>query len=292
MPYDFNFGSSTAKGGFASEHTIANKFNNWRRDAEAKKWLEILGYDLNSIKEVNAIQIPPRLSRILAKQLGLEKEEDKEFKKADVQVQVTIVLNNGIIKRENISVKKANKGANYNQVDKRKVDTYQRIWGFDSEIAEILKLFTGEINPVENPQILKKYCEKEVAELEDNRRIYLNYLKKEYLEKVIDFFKNKKIQILMDVIKGRGALCAEWLMAVKYEPDSDTTTWALININEAILIFCQGEVRPTKQGSLQLSNGIVMQRKGGTPDPTSLQFKIRPLMIFDYLKKKEEGLNG
>ena len=293
MPYDFNFGSSTAKGGFDSEHTIANKFNNWKEDTEAKKWLEILGYDLNSIEKVNAIQIPPRLNQTLAKQLGLEKEEDKEFKKADIQVQVTIILNNGIIKRENISIKKANKGANYNQVDKRKVETYQKIWGFDNEIAEILKLFTGEKEPVKNLKMLKKYCSINIAELEDYRRIYLNYLKQEYLNKVINFFKSKKFQILMDIIKGRGALCAEWLMTVKYEPSLDTTTWALININEAIEIFSKGEVMLTKpfRASLQLSHGIVMQRKGGTPDPTSLQFKIRPLMIFDYLKNKQDSKN-
>jgi hypothetical protein len=286
VPYDFNFGSLTAKGGFASEHIIADKFSNWKKDMEAKKWLKILGYDLNFIKKVDAIQIPPRLSHSLAKQLGLEKEEDKEFKKADIQIQVTIFLNKGIIKRENISIKKANKGTNYNQVDKRKVDTYQRIWGFDNEIAEILKLFTGEIEPAKNPQILKKYCNVDIANLEDYRRIYLNYLKQNYLSKVFGFFKNKKIQILMDIIKGRGALCAEWFMAVKYEPSSDTTTWALININEAIEIFSKGEVglTKTKRASLKLSNTIIMQRKGGTPDPTSLQFKIKPLIIFNKSK--------
>ena len=290
MAYDFDFGSKTAKGGFDSEKKIAEKFNNWQNDREAKIWLQILGYKLKDIKKLEAIPIPPRISKKFAADLGLEREEDHQFKKADIQVKITIALTNGIVKRENISVKKANKGANFNQVDKRKVDTYQKLWYFDNEIGEILKLFTGEIQPTKNPQLLKKYCDMDIAELEDCRRIFLNYLLPNYLDKIISFFEKKKVIILSDIIKGRGALCAEWLMAVKYDKATDTTTWALININEALDLFNNGGLKLTKptQASLQLSDVITMQRKGGTPDPTSLQFKIKPLLIFDYLENKRK----
>ena len=289
MAYDFDFGSRAAKGGFASEKKIVEKFNNWKNDEEAKLWLKQMGYNLDEIKELKAIGIPPKISKKFAKQLGLENGEDLQFKKADLQVQITIVLFNGIIKRENISVKKSNKNSNYNQVDKRKVDTYQKIWGFDNEIAEILKLFTGELEPTKNPKLLFKYCSIPVSNLEDPRRIYLNYLKPLYQEKLINFFRNKKPLIIMDIIKGRGALSAEWLMVVKYEETKNETTWILFNINQAIDIFSKGEVKLTKQhkASLQLSYGIIMQRKGGTPDPTSLQFKIKPLMVFDIESKND-----
>jgi len=291
MAYDFEFGSSTAKGGFASEDKVVEKFNNWKNDKEAQTWLKILGYKLEDIKELKAIGIPPQISKDFAKSLGLEKDEDLQFKKADLQVQITVVLNNGVIKRENISVKKANKNANYNQVDKRKVDTYQKIWKFDDEIATILKLFTGEIEPVRNPDLLNKYCGISPEQLEDYRRIYLDYLKPQYLEKIIRFFSEKKLKILLDIIKGRGALAAEWLMVVRYDPGKDETKWVLTNINTALDCFSIGNVKLTKKtkASLQLSNGIVMQRKGGTPDPTSLQFKIKPLLIFDYIEESHKG---
>jgi hypothetical protein len=285
MAYDFNFGSSTAKDGFASEDKVVKKFNNWRKDKEAQQWLKILGYNLEDIKELIAIKIPSKISIDFARKLGLEKDENLQFKKADLQVQITVSLNKGLIKRENISVKKANINANYNQVDKRSVDNYQKMWKFDDEIAEILKLFTGEIEPVKNPDLLNKYCGIKLNKLKDHRRIFLNYLKPQYQNKIITFFEQNKYTILLDVIKGRGALCAEWLMVVRYEPFKNETTWTLLNINPAIDIFGKGKVKLTKKGSLQLSDGIVMQRKGGTPDPTKLQFKIKPLLVFDYLGK-------
>jgi hypothetical protein len=38
----YEIGSKTAKGGFANEKSICDKFNNWRRDNEAKVWLQIM----------------------------------------------------------------------------------------------------------------------------------------------------------------------------------------------------------------------------------------------------------
>lgn len=52
---------------------------------------------------------------------------------------------------ENISLKKANSDADYNQIDKRSIDNYQKMWNFDNDIAFWLKLFSGENN-------LKKLC--------------------------------------------------------------------------------------------------------------------------------------
>lgn len=48
--YDFEFGSRTAKGGFANEKAICEKFNNWRKDEDATLWLKIMGYNLDKIE--------------------------------------------------------------------------------------------------------------------------------------------------------------------------------------------------------------------------------------------------
>ncbi len=42
-------GSMTAKEGFKNEKKIADKFNNWKNDKEAKNCLTIMGYDIFNI---------------------------------------------------------------------------------------------------------------------------------------------------------------------------------------------------------------------------------------------------
>ncbi len=132
----FELGSQTAKGGFANEKSICKKFNNWKNDNEAKQWLKIMGYDINQIDSVEAIHIPTRLKRTDIERFGLREdfEELMRFKKADAQLRIKIVIGN-IIKIENLSLKKANSDTDYNQIDKRWVDSYKEIWGFDDEIA-------------------------------------------------------------------------------------------------------------------------------------------------------------
>ena len=59
--------------------------------------------------------------------LGVTKkkyEETIKYKKADIQVRVEILIDN-VLHVENISLKKANKSAGFNQVDKRAVFNLQ-----------------------------------------------------------------------------------------------------------------------------------------------------------------------
>ena len=44
--------SETAKGGFANERAIAEKFDHWKKDKEAQKWLKIMDYKLEEIEKV------------------------------------------------------------------------------------------------------------------------------------------------------------------------------------------------------------------------------------------------
>lgn len=274
----FEIGSTTAKGGFANEKAICNKFNNWRKDNEAQIWLKIMGYDLKGIDSVKAILIPTRMKIKDIEQLGLKEnfEELMKFKKADVQIRIVIIIGK-IIKVENLSLKKANSDADYNQVDKRWVDSYKEIWKFDDDVAFGLKLFTGEISPTSCPQIVKNKI------LRDKRRMFLDELPEYLRNKIINFFIQNKILVVSDILKGRGGLSANWMLVTRYNRNDDTTTWILKDINTAMNFFGCGNVKMSPKGSLYIGR-ITMQRKGGTPDPTKLQFKIKPCELFELKK--------
>lgn len=118
-------GSRTAKGGFAIETEVERLFNDWENQPLAQSWLLSMGYDVSKIKSILAIQIPVRIKKQDLPKYRLSNIEDftqlQKYKKADIQVQLKIQLHNSL-KLENISVKKANKGANFNQIDKRPVE--------------------------------------------------------------------------------------------------------------------------------------------------------------------------
>jgi len=270
----FEMGSKTAKGGFANEKAICSKFNNWKTDNEAQIWLKIMGYNPKEIDSVEAIQIPMRMKKEDVENLGIKEkfEELMKFKKADAQIRIVIIIGK-IIKVENLSLKKANSDADYNQVDKRWVDTYKEIWKFNDEIAFGLKLFTGEIDPFSYPEIIKGKT------LRDKRRMFLDELPEELREKIIKFFSVNKILVVSDILKGRGGLSANWMLVTRYNKNDDTTTWILKDINMAMNFFGSGNVEISPRGSLYIGR-ITMQRKGGTPDPTKLQFKIKPCELF------------
>ncbi len=65
----------------------------------------------------------------------------------------------------------------------------------------------------------------------------------------------------------------------RYNKSNDTTTWTLKNINFVMNFFGNGKISISPRGSLYIGR-ITMQRKGGTPDPTKLQFKIKPCELF------------
>ena len=277
--YDFEFGSRTAKGGFANEKAICEKFNDWKKDEDTKLWLKIMGYDPDKIDYVKAIQIPTRIKKADIRKFGFTEEEYDElmhFKKTDVQVQIKLIICiNNALKVENLSLKKANSDADYNQVDKRWVDTYIEMWHFDDEIALALKLFAGEIFPPSRPDMLKI----RISQLRDQRRVFLTELRDDIVQKIISFFTKNKILVVSDIIKGKGGFSADWMLVTRYNKQNDTTTWILKDINTAMNFFGQGDVRVSPRGSLYIGR-ITMQRKGGTPDPTKLQFKIKPCDLF------------
>ncbi len=189
----FQIGSTTAKGGFVNEKNICKKFNDWIKDVEAQIWLKIMGYDIKSIDSVKAILIPTRMKKEDVERLGIREsfEELMKFKKADVQIRI-------IVKIGKIILKKANSDADYNQVDKRWMDSYKEMWKFDDDIAFGLKLFTGEIKPYSWPEIIGNKT------LRDKRRMFFDELPENLRNKIITFFIENKILVVSDILKGRG----------------------------------------------------------------------------------------
>jgi hypothetical protein len=272
-------GSLTAKGGFLNEADICKKIINFQHDTEAKQWLEIMGYNPNKIDSVVATQIPTRINKKKAIGLGVSEERYEEtikYKKADVQVRIEIVIDK-VVYIENISLKKANRTAGFNQVDKRAVSTYKKMWFFNDEIEHWLKLFTGEILPS------SVYDKEQLSQIKDKkkRRLFLTEIPPNALEQIIDFFTNNKLLVISDILKGRGGLSAEWFLVTRKDTQNrDKIDWVLKDINTTCNFYAQGEVKMSPRGSLKIGR-VTMQRKGGTPDPTSLQFKINPLELFN-----------
>lgn len=260
-------GSRTAKGGFKNEAKLVDKFTDYLNDKDAQLWLEIMGYDYTKIKGIKAIPLPVRLSKTAMVDLGVSQsgfETAQSFKKADLQIVLELQIDDYIY-RENISAKKANKGAGFNQVDKRPVDSYVNMWNIPSDIAHNLKLFTGEIKH-------------NLPNAKEDRRLYINELLANDIDKMLSFLNRNKTLIVTDIIKGRGAFAAEWMLVTEMSEDKEK--YVLKDINSVCNFYAEGDVEVSPRGSLRIGR-VTVQRKGGTPDPTSLQFKINPLSLFD-----------
>ena len=243
-------GSETAKGGFRNEKDVIVRFNNWTKDEVAQKWLKAMGYKISDIEYVKALKVRGQY-------------------KADIQVRVRIIIK--LKSREdlqNLQVKLVSNPQGFNQIDKRWVDKYVELWDIPEDITKILKLFTGEIKPTKKG-------------LKDKRRMLLSEMDKNDQDKIVSFFKNNKILIVSDLLKGRGEFSADWVLVIlKFNAESK---WMLKSINEAMNLFGNGDVRITSQGSLKIGK-IGMQRKGGDAGRDTskmLQFKINPVELFN-----------
>ncbi len=273
----FEIGSRTARGGFTNEHDVCLKFNNYRTDTEAQLWLKIMGYDWKKIRELNCVVIPTHVTKLTASNYHFEDEDVETMlrhKKADLQLKLVIKIGN-VVSYENISLKKANKTAGFNHVDRRWVDFYQELWKFDDEICTWLKLFTGETDPRSRKDIVKNY-----KSLKDKRRVFISEMGRKIQNNIINFFDKNKILIVSDVLMGRGGFSADWMLVTMYDESTNTTTWILKDINTVMNFYGQGQARLSRDGSLLIGK-IFMQRKGGTGSPNQLQFKFNPNQLFE-----------
>ncbi len=237
-------GSETAKAGFRNEAEIAAKFNNWQADQDARLWLAAMGFAPARVESVSATR--------------------PHGEKSDVEVTVKA---GGVTSVKGISIKLVSNETGFNQIDKRWVATYAKVWKMPPNVAESLRYFVGEVAPSKPVRTAG--------------RMYLNELTKDQQQAVIDFFAANKDMIASDLFEGDGGHAAEWFL-VAYRA-SDKPLWAFRPAADAVKFFAEGPVVITRAGNLKIGR-ITMQRKGGDGGRETakmLQFKINPALLID-----------
>jgi hypothetical protein len=237
-------GSQTAKNGFKNEDEIAAKFNNWKTDKDARVWLGFLGNRLGDIESVAATK--------------------PQGEKADIQVKVKTKTGE---KTEGISIKLVSTTNGFNQIDKRWLAHYVKMWKIPADVEAALKLYLGEVKPNKTSR--------------NADRMYINEFDADTQKKIVEFFNANKTEIVSDLFKGDGLYSAGWLMvALKSETKP---RWVLRSIDYTIKFYSDGPVEITRQGNLKIGR-ITMQRKGGDGGRETakmLQFKINPALLFE-----------
>lgn len=235
-------GSKTARDGFRNETEIRDKFNAWKSDAEAKAWLTIMGYDPASIDSVRA--------------------EKPHNDKADV---VVTIVASGKTTREGISIKLVSGEKGYNQIDKRRLEQYKRLWGLPPPVEYALSLFLGE-RPPDRPSRLPD-------------RMFLNELTEAEQAAVIEFFEKNRSRILDEIFAGSGPNRARWMLVARKTSKGNEA--GIFPIEKAIEFYGTGKIEITRGGSIRIGR-ITIQRKGGDAGRETarmLQFKINPALL-------------
>ena len=237
-------GSETAKNGFKNEDEIRDKFNTWKTDADARAWLEVMGFKLTEVLTVKAVK--------------------PHGEKSDVDV--TVETKRGK-QTEGISIKLVSSPNGFNQIDKRWLSHYSKMWKMPADVEATLKLFVGETAPTRPGRSAV--------------RMFLDELDAAQQLLVIEFFTSKREQVLHDLFRGDGPHAATWFM-VAWKP-GDKTSWVLKRDEEAVRFFGDGPIEITRAGNLKIGR-ITMQRKGGDGGRETakmLQFKINPALLFE-----------
>ena len=60
--------------------------------------------------------------------------------------------------------------------------------------------------------------------------------------KIVNFFDKNKILIISDILKGRDKFSADWILVI-LKKNKDNYEWVLKDINTAMNIFGQGDVK-------------------------------------------------
>jgi len=248
-------GSETAKSGFEFEKVVENSLLNFRNNSLGKDLLIETGINLENI-------------------IDIEKLPKKNNEKSDVRVLIKFKNKDVTF---NISCKSYG-DASFNQIDKRPVNKYAEIFNFPDVVIEALKKFTGEINDGVN------------------KRKYFDQLLKEERRHILNYFKKISKEIIELVFIGNGSNKINWVVLRKKETPNEKEKINILPVSFCI-DWANGEVRESKLHRGHISTfsvgKIKIQRKGGTPDPNSLQFKFSPGDLHEaYLEFMESRIDS
>ena len=259
-------GSHTAKNGFMNEDEIRDKFNNWKLDEDARAWLAAMNYDIARIESVTAVKPHGEKADVVVR-IRIAKRSDPEYGDIPQSRKDAEGKQNGIVeKAEGISIKLVSGPNGFNQVDKRWLRQYAKMWNMPADVVAALRLFTGE--------------EKPTGPSRRPERMFLTELDKAAQSSVVEFFTANKEKIVSDILAGDGPNRAKWLMVALRS--GNNTRWTVRPIEEAIRFYSKGPVELTRAGSLKIGR-VTMQRKGGDggrETANQLQFKINPALLF------------
>lgn len=242
--------SHIARGGFRNEDWVARQFNDGG-SPYGTTWLKIMGYGQ-----------PEKVCAQTARKMGF-------FNKADVLVLVDDAV-------EWVSVKKFTASSSFNQLDKRWVGEFAKLWSMPDGVSCSLKRYCGEEGhrpaDILGPSLSTR----------DERRFFMDELSADQQEAVISFLGKTKKRIIRDVMAGRGKGAARWILAVEERQDAPPKS-VLVPMNAAVRHCAEGPAVVTKAGSLKLGR-ITIQRKGGDAGEKTarmLQFKFSPKELFN-----------
>lgn len=235
-------GSDIAKSGFINEEEIAEKFNNWKTDREAKNWLSIFGYEISSIKAVKAVRIT----------------------KSKPDISVEIETNNKQDDKQYISIKLVSSKSGFNQIDKRWVSKYKELWDIPDKVVTILKQFTGEIKPQTGL----------------GRRMLTNFSESDQ-KAVIEFFETNKTRVLQTCLSGDSGEIAQWLIVThKRGHEKNWFIYPIRHVIDFYsrgntIITKRGNLK-IGNITMQRKGG-----DGGKPTANQLQFKFNASLLVD-----------
>lgn len=248
-------GSETAKSGFKFEKVVETALLNFRKDSLGKDLLIETGINLENIKDI-------------------EKLPKKNNEKSDVRVLIKLKNKDVIF---NISCKSYG-DASFNQIDKRPIDKYAEIFNFPAVVTVALKKFTGEINDG------------------INKRKFFDQLLEEERKYILEYFRKISKEVIELLFIGNGSNKINWVVLRKKENTNEKEKINILPISFCI-DWANGEVKESKIHRGHISTfsigKIKAQRKGGTPDPNSLQFKFSPGDLHKtYLEFKENKIDS
>lgn len=206
-------------------------------------------YDLSKIEYVKAVKV-------------------KAGNKTDVQVQIKISIKlRDEIDVQNISVKLVSNEKWFNQIDKRLLKNYDKLWNFPADVLKLFQYFCWELKPYK-------------SWTRDARRMFITEMTKEEQDKIFQFLNEKRLMIVSDILKGRWEFAAEWMLVVK---KTSLYEWVLKSMNEVMNFYGNWEILISPQWSIKIWR-ITVQRKWGDwgrESANMLQFKIDPTQLFD-----------